>query len=61
MGANLWAALCLVLVLEGLMLFAVPRTWKRAAFSMLRMPDRALRVAGALAIGLGLVLLQAVR
>ena len=27
--ADLWAALCLVAVLEGLVLFAVPGAWKR--------------------------------
>ena len=29
--ADLWAALCLVAVLEGLFLFAAPGAWKRAA------------------------------
>ena len=28
---DLWSALCLVAVLEGLFLFAAPAAWKRAA------------------------------
>ena len=28
---DLWSALCLVAVLEGLLLFAMPDAWRRAA------------------------------
>ena len=31
---DLWAALCLVAVLEGLLLFAFPSAWKRTAERM---------------------------
>ncbi|GAA4862916.1 DUF2065 domain-containing protein [Luteimonas vadosa] len=58
---DLWAALCLVAVLEGLFLFAVPGAWKRAVAQMLEMPDRQVRVIGAIVLGLGLVSLYFVR
>lgn len=45
---DLLAALCLLAVLEGLFLFAVPGPWKRAVTQMLVVPDRQLRVVGAL-------------
>ncbi|HEY9143805.1 MAG TPA: DUF2065 family protein, partial [Arenimonas sp.] len=54
---DLWAALCLVLVLEGLLLFAAPGAWKRAVAQLLEMGDRPLRIAGAVMIGLGLLAL----
>ena len=52
---DLLAALCLVAVLEGLFLFAIPGPWKRAVAQMLTVPDRQLRVIGAL-VALGGVL-----
>jgi len=58
---DLWAALCLVLVLEGLLLFAAPGAWKRAVAQLLAMGERSLRIAGAVMIGLGLLALQWVR
>jgi hypothetical protein len=35
--ADLWAAMCLVLVLEGLVLFAAPGAWKRAIAQLLEL------------------------
>ena len=61
MSAELVSALCLVAVLEGLFLFVAPRGWKRAAEQLQAMPDRQLRIAGAVAIVLGLLALWAVR
>lgn len=58
---DLWAALCLVLVLEGLLLFAAPGAWKRAVAQLLAMGERPLRIAGAIMVGLGLLALQWVR
>jgi uncharacterized protein YjeT (DUF2065 family) len=58
---DLWVALCLVAVLEGLFLFVVPGAWKRAVAQMLEMPDRQIRVIGAIVLGLGLVALYFVR
>lgn len=61
MSAELSAALCLVLVLEGLVLFAAPGLWKQAAARLLDQSDPALRIGGAVMMALGLLVLQFVR
>ena len=43
---DLWAALCLVLVIEGLVLFALPAAWKQAMTRLLAQPDRRLSAIG---------------
>ena len=58
---DLWSALCLLAVLEGLWLFAAPGPWKRAMAEMIAMPDRQLRIIGVLALAAGLVMLFLVR
>jgi uncharacterized protein len=58
---DLWAALCLVAVLEGLFLFALPGAWKRAVAQMLEMPDRQVRIIGGIVLGLGLLALYFAR
>jgi uncharacterized protein len=59
--ANLAAALCLVLVIEGLFLFASPRLWKRMAEQLQQIDERTLRMIGVGMIVVGLVMLQVVR
>lgn len=59
--ADLWAALCLVAVLEGLMLFAAPGAWKRAAEQLQQMPDEHVRRLGGIVLALGLVSLWLVK
>jgi uncharacterized protein YjeT (DUF2065 family) len=59
--ANLGAALCLVLVIEGLFLFASPRLWKRMAEQLQQIDERTLRMIGAGMVVAGLVVLQLVR
>ena len=59
--ADLWAALCLVAVLEGLFLFAAPGAWKRAAEQLLNLPDEHVRRIGGIVLALGLVSLWLVR
>lgn len=59
--ASLGAALCLVLVIEGLFLFASPALWKRMAEQLQQIDDRTLRMIGAGMIVVGLVVLQLVR
>jgi len=59
--SDLWAALCLVAVLEGLVLFAFPDAWKRMAEQMQAMQSRQLRIGGALLLGAGLVALYLLR
>jgi len=58
---DLNAALCLVLVVEGLFLFAAPALWKRMVVLLQGLGERDLRVAGAVMIVLGLLALQLVR
>ena len=58
---DLWGALCLVAVLEGLFLFAAPGAWKRAAEQLQQMPDEQVRRVGAVVLILGLVALWLVR
>lgn len=54
------AALCLVLVLEGLLLFAAPRAWQRMAEQMRRLEPRQLRVIGGVMLALGVFALKLV-
>jgi uncharacterized protein YjeT (DUF2065 family) len=58
---DLWAALCLVAVLEGLVLFAAPGAWKRAAEQLQNMPDEHVRRVGGMVLALGLLSLYLIR
>ena len=58
MSRELWVALCLMLVIEGLVLFAAPRGWQATMREAAKLSPRALRLFGAAAIGVGLVALQ---
>lgn len=58
---NLWAALCLVAVLEGLLLFATPRLWKKTMTQMLGQSDGHLRLLGGVLMLLGLVAMWLLR
>jgi uncharacterized protein YjeT (DUF2065 family) len=49
--ADLWAALALVLILEGLLPFISPRGYRNMVQQMATMPEKTLR-----SVGLGLVL-----
>jgi uncharacterized protein YjeT (DUF2065 family) len=59
--SDLWAALCLVLVLEGLMLFVSPDGWKQMALRLQELPAQQLRIGGAIMVVVGLLSLQFVR
>lgn len=59
--SDLWSALCLVAVLEGLFLFAAPGGWKRAAEKLHAMPDRRLRAVGGMVVIAGMVSLYFIR
>lgn len=59
--SDLWAALCLVLVLEGLFLFIAPAAWKRMAVQMLAMPPGMIRRFGGAVLAIGLIALYFVR
>ena len=58
---DLLAALCLVLLLEGLLLFAAPATWKRVISDLGAQPDSRLRAIGGTMVIVGLVALYLVR
>lgn len=60
MPHELSAALCLVLVIEGLVLFAAPRRWQAMMREALRLEPRALRLFGAGAMVVGLIVLRLV-
>jgi len=52
------AALCLVLVLEGLFLFAAPQAWQRMAEQMRQLDPRRLRLIGVAMVAVGLLALR---
>ena len=58
---DLWAALSLVAVIEGLVLFAMPGAWKRTMERMQAMDEPALRRIGGFVLIAGLVALYLVR
>jgi hypothetical protein len=60
MPNQIWVALCLVLVFEGLLLFAAPRAWQRMAMELAQIDPKRLRAGGGIAIIVGLLLLQLV-
>jgi uncharacterized protein YjeT (DUF2065 family) len=55
--SELWSALCLVAILEGLVLFAIPASWKRGVVQLLRMSDGQVRAVGGFILIFGLTLL----
>lgn len=54
---TLWAALALVLVIEGLMPFLSPGGWRRMFMQVLQLSDGQIRFFGMCSVLLGLVLL----
>lgn len=58
MAHPLIAALCLVLVIEGLFLFAVPQVWQRMAEQMRQLDARQLHVIGGVMVAIGLLALK---
>ena len=59
--SDLWAALALVLILEGLIPFANPRGYKNMVQQMSAMPEKSLRNVGLVLIFIGLLGLLLVR
>ncbi len=54
------AALCLVLVFEGLFLFAAPNAWQRMAEQMRQLEPRQLRTIGGVMMVVGVLALKLV-
>ncbi|HHH48590.1 MAG TPA: DUF2065 domain-containing protein [Gammaproteobacteria bacterium] len=61
MWQDLFSALALVLVIEGLLPFLTPAGYRKAMISMLQMDDRKLRVMGLSSMLAGLFFLYLVR
>ena len=61
MPHDLAAALCLLLWIEGLLLLVAPRQWQNMVREALKLPARTLRVFGAVAVAVGLLVLQLTR
>lgn len=61
MWQSLATALCLVLVIEGLMPFLAPGRWKRMLASVMLISDRQLRLVGLGSMVTGTLLLYLVR
>ena len=59
--ADFWAALALVLVLEGLIPFVSPRGYKSMVQQMAAMPEQTLRIVGMVLMVGGLLFLYLVR
>jgi len=61
MWTDLWAALALVLVLEGILPFLNPAAVRRMLESVSRVDDRSMRISGLVSMIAGLLLLYMVR
>ena len=57
MWQDLWVALALMLVMEGILPFANPRGFRRAMVTLAQLPDDKLRLAGLVSMVAGLALL----
>lgn len=61
MWRDLGVAMCLVLVIEGIVPFLYPRRWRHLALSLAEVDDRTMRLAGLTSMVAGTVLLYLVR
>ena len=61
MWTDLWTAVALFLVLEGLMPFLSPGAFKRNMAQILGLPDRVLRTIGLACMCVGVLVLYLVR
>ena len=59
--SDLLRALCLVMVIEGLWPLLAPERWKSVLTQVVGMDSRSLRIAGAVAVSSGLILLHLLR
>lgn len=57
MWHDLLIALCLVLIIEGILPFLSPRSWRQMASQIAQLGDRSLRVMGLSSMLVGLALL----
>jgi len=57
MWNDLLVALCLVLIIEGILPFLSPRSWRQMASQVAQLDDRGMRVMGLSSMLIGLALL----
>jgi uncharacterized protein len=58
---DLWSALALVLVIEGLLPALSPLSYRKAAVAMISMDERSLRIVGLASMAAGAVLLYLIK
>jgi uncharacterized protein len=61
MWENMFPALALVLVIEGLLPFLSPRSWREAMSQAAQLPDNVLRSLGFVSMMIGVIILYFVR
>jgi uncharacterized protein YjeT (DUF2065 family) len=61
MWQDIGIALCLVLVIEGIVPFLYPRRWRALALSLAKIDDRTMRIAGFVSMVLGTLLLYLIK
>lgn len=60
MWHDIVVAFCLVLVLEGILPFVSPRSWRRAIISAVQLNDHTLRLIGLVSMLVGVAMLYLV-
>ena len=61
MWQDIGIALCLGLVIEGIVPFLYPRRWRALALSLAEIDDRTMRIAGFVSMVLGTLLLYLIK
>jgi uncharacterized protein YjeT (DUF2065 family) len=61
MWSDLWVALALLLVLEGVLPALSPRNYRKAMLSLVQLDDRSIRTAGLVLMVIGAVLVYGLK
>jgi len=61
MSSDIWAALALVLVIEGLLPAISPRAYRKAMLAMTQMDERSIRITGLVSMITGALFLYLVK
>lgn len=61
MWSDLWVALALLLVLEGLLPALSPRNYRKAMLSLVQLDDRSIRTGGLVLMVIGAVLIYGLK
>ena len=60
MWHDLLVALCMVVIVEGILPFLSPNTWRKMMLSVAQLDDRSMRVMGLVSMLVGVVMLNLV-